>query len=80
VGIFFGFKKTPFSDCPTPNNSSPPGVEPGQDAAGVPGQHHGVAWSPAKWARASPRARVFAASLNPSLYKILYVHFSSGRR
>src|ERR1039458_1436147 len=57
-----------------------PGLEPGQDAAGVPGPASRCgAGHRRRWVRASPPpARVFTAAPNASLYKILYVHFSSG--
>jgi type II secretory pathway predicted ATPase ExeA len=42
-------------------------------------QHHGAGLLTGEvGAGKSTAARVFSAALNPSLYKILYVHFSSG--
>src|SRR5206468_11648869 len=77
---FFGFKKMPFSDSPDPKqlfasqtwNQVRTRLE-------FLAQHHGVGLVTGEvGAGKSTAARVFTAALNPSLYKILYVHFSSG--
>ncbi len=77
---FFGFKKTPFGD-------SPGGKQLFASAAGQQvttrleflAQHHGVGLLTGEvGAGKSTAARVFTAALNPNLYKVLYVHFSSG--
>ena len=77
---FFGFKKTPFSDSPDVKqlfasqtwNQVKTRLE-------FLAQHHGVGLITGEvGAGKSTAARVFTATLNASLYKILYVHFSSG--
>src|SRR6516225_3262528 len=77
---FFGFKKTPFSDSPDAKqlfasqawNQIKTRLE-------FLAQHHGVGLITGEvGAGKSTAARVFTATLNTSLYKILYVHFSSG--
>ncbi len=77
---FFGFKKTPFSDSPDAKqlfasqtwNQVKTRLE-------FLAQHHGVGLVTGEvGAGKSTAARVFTATLNSSLYKILYVHFSSG--
>jgi general secretion pathway protein A len=79
-GTFFGFKKTPFSDCPDPKQLFASQawdqvkarlqflVE--HRAAGLLTGEVGAGKSTA--------ARSFTATLNPSLYKILYLHWTSG--
>ena len=77
---FFGFQKTPFSDSPDAKqlfvsqawNQVRTRLE-------FLAQHHGVGLITGEvGAGKSTAARVFTAALNTSLYKILYVHFSSG--
>src|SRR5215813_3000733 len=77
---FFGFKKTPFSDSPDAKqlfasqawNQIKTRLE-------FLAQHHGVGLITGEvGAGKSTAARVFTATLNTSLYKVLYVHFSSG--
>lgn len=77
---FFGFKKTPFSDSPDAKqlfcsqawNEVHKRFELLQ-------QHSGVGLLTGEvGAGKSTAARLFTASLNANLYKILYVHFASG--
>src|ERR1700688_4009410 len=77
---FFGFKKTPFSDSPDAKqlfasqtwNQVKTRLE-------FLAQHHGVGLVTVEvGAGKSTAARVFTATLNSSLYKILYVHFTTG--
>ena len=77
---FFGFKKTPFSDSPDAKqlfasqtwNQVKTRLE-------FLAQHHGVGLITGEvGAGKSTAARVFTGALNNSLYKILYVHFSTG--
>ena len=77
---FFGFKKTPFSDCPDAKQLfASQAWNQVKTRLEFLAQHHGVGLVTGEvGAGKSTAARVFAASLNPSLYKILYVHFSSG--
>jgi general secretion pathway protein A len=74
---FFGFKKTPFSDSPDAKqlfaseawNQIKTRLE-------FLAQHHGVGLLTGEvGAGKSTAARAFTATLNPNLYKILYVHF-----
>ncbi|MDD1721855.1 MAG: AAA family ATPase [Euryarchaeota archaeon] len=77
---FFGFKKTPFSDRPDPKQlfSSAAWQQVHQRLEFLT-QHHGVGLLTGEvGAGKSTAARVFTAALNPNLYKILYIHFSSG--
>lgn len=77
---FFGFKKTPFSDCPDPKQlfTSAAWQQVTQRLEFLV-QHHGVGLLTGEvGAGKSTAARVFTAALNPGLFKILYVHFSSG--
>jgi hypothetical protein len=77
---FFSFKKTPFSDSPMPNNCLPP--RPGTKSKArleFLANHHGAGLLTGEVGDAkSTAARAFTATLNPSLYKILYVHFCAG--
>jgi general secretion pathway protein A len=77
---FFGFKKTPFSDCPDPKQ-----VFASQAWNQVKSRlqflvdHHAAGLLTGEvGAGKSTAARTFTATLNPSLYKILYLHWSSG--
>ena len=77
---FFGFKKTPFSDSPDPKQ-----LFSSQAWSQIKARlqflvdHHGTGLLTGEvGAGKSTAARVFTAALNPSLHKVLYVHFSSG--
>jgi general secretion pathway protein A len=77
---FFGFKKSPFSDCPDAKQlfafSAWSQVKSRLEFLA---QHHGVGLLTGEvGAGKSTAARAFTASLHSGLYKILYVHFSSG--
>ena len=77
---FFGFKKTPFSDSPDAKQLfASQAWNQVKTRLEFLAQHHGVGLITGEvGAGKSTAARVFTATLNPSLYKILYVHFSSG--
>ena len=77
---FFGFKKTPFSDSPDLKQLfASAGWKQVQARLEFLAQHHGVGLLTGEvGAGKSTVARVFTAALNPNLYKILYLHFSSG--
>ncbi len=77
---FFGFKKTPFSDSPDPKQLfASQSWNQVKTRLEFLAQHHGVGLITGEvGAGKSTAARVFTATLNTSLYKILYVHFSSG--
>src|SRR5271167_693773 len=77
---FFGFKKTPFSDSPDGKQVfASQAWNQVKTRLEFLAQHHGVGLLTGEvGAGKSTAARVFTATLNPSLYKILYVHFSSG--
>jgi len=77
---YFGFKKTPFSDNPdTKQLFASVAWQQAKARLEFLSQHHGVGLLTGEvGAGKSTAARLFTASLNPSLYKILYVHFSSG--
>ncbi|MEZ5357117.1 MAG: AAA family ATPase [Bryobacteraceae bacterium] len=77
---FFGFKKTPFSDSPDAKQLfSSTGWQQANSRLQFLAEHHGVGLLTGEvGAGKSTAARVFTASLNPNLYKILYVHFSAG--
>ena len=79
---FFGFKKTPFSDSPDAKQLfASQAWNQVKTRLEFLAQHHGVGLVTGEvGAGKSTAARVFTATLNTSLYKILYVHFSSGRR
>ena len=77
---FFGFKKTPFSDSPDAKQ-----LFASQAWTQVKArlqflvEHHGTGLLTGEVGSGkSTAARTFTASLNPSLYKILYLHWSSG--
>jgi general secretion pathway protein A len=77
---FFGFKKTPFSDNPDTKQlfASAAWLQVKARLEFL-SQHHGVGLLTGEvGAGKSTAARTFTATLNPNLYKILYVHFSSG--
>jgi general secretion pathway protein A len=77
---FFGFKKTPFSDSPdTKQLFSSAAWQQVNARLEFLTQHHGVGLLTGEvGAGKSTAARVFTAALNPNLYKVLYIHFSSG--
>jgi general secretion pathway protein A len=77
---FFGFKKTPFSDNPDAKQ-----LFASQAWTQVKArlqflvEHHGTGLLTGEVGSGkSTAARTFTAGLNPNLYKILYVHWSSG--
>ena len=80
VEAFFGFKKTPFSDNPDAKQ-----LFASQAWNQVKARlqflvdHHGAGLLTGEvGAGKSTAARTFSASLNPNLYKILYLHWTSG--
>ncbi|MEZ5353389.1 MAG: ATP-binding protein [Bryobacteraceae bacterium] len=77
---FFGFKMTPFSDSPDAKqlfNSA--GWQQVNTRLQFLTEHHGVGLLTGEvGAGKSTAARIFTASLNPNLHKILYVHFFAG--
>ena len=77
---FFGFKKTPFSDRPDPKQLFASGAwNQVKTRLEFLAQHHGVGLLTGEVGSGkSTAARAFTATLHPNLYKILYVHFSSG--
>ena len=77
---FFGFKKTPFPDCPDAKQ-----LFASQAWNQVKARlqflvdHHATGLLTGEvGAGKSTAARTFSRSLNPSLYKILYLHWTSG--
>ena len=77
---YFGFKKTPFSDCPDAKQ-----LFASQAWNHVKARlqflvdHHGAGLLTGEvGAGKSTAARTFSADLNPNLYKILYLHWTSG--
>jgi general secretion pathway protein A len=77
---FFGFKKTPFSDSPDAKQwFASAAWQQVKTRLEFLTQHPGAGLLTGEvGAGKSTAARVFTASLNPSLYKILYVHFATG--
>ncbi len=77
---FFGFKKTPFSDSPDAKQLfCSQAWNEARSRMEFLEQHQGVGlFTGEVGAGKSTAARLFTASLNASLYKILYVHFASG--
>ena len=80
VEAFFGFKKTPFSDSPDTKQ-----LFASQAWLQVKARlqflvdHHGTGLLTGEvGAGKSTAARTFTAGLNPNLYKILYLHWTSG--
>ena len=73
---FFGFKKTPFSDSPDAKQLfASQAWNQAKTRLEFLAQHHGVGLVTGEvGAGKSTAARVFTATLNSSLYKILYVH------
>ncbi len=77
---FFGFKKTPFGDSPDGKQ-----LFPSRACTEVKArlqflvEHHGAGLLTGEvGAGKSTSARTFTAALNPNLYKILYIHWTSG--
>jgi len=77
---YFGFKKTPFSDCPDAKQLFASSAwQQVKTRFEFLTQHPGVGLLTGEvGAGKSTAARVFTAALNPNLYKILYVHFTTG--
>ena len=77
---FFGFKKTPFSDNPDGKQLfSSEGWRQVKTRLDFLTQHPGAGLLTGEvGAGKSTAARVFTAALNPSLHKVLYVHFTNG--
>jgi general secretion pathway protein A len=80
VEAFFGFKKTPFSDSPDPKQ-----LFPSQAWNHVKTRlqflvdHHGTGLITGEVGSGkSTAARSFTASLNPNLYKVMYLHWTPG--
>src|SRR5437763_14195965 len=80
VEAFFGFKKTPFGDSPDAKQ-----LFASQSWTQVKARlqflvdHHGAGLLTGEvGAGKSTAARTFTASLNPNLYKVLYLHWTSG--
>jgi general secretion pathway protein A len=77
---FFGFKKTPFSDHPDEKQlfASQAGNQVKARLQFLV-EHHGTGLLTGEVGSGkSTAARTFTATLNPSLYKILYLHWTSG--
>jgi hypothetical protein len=77
---FFGFKKTPFGDRPDPKQLFPSQAW-NQAKARLQflAEHHGAGLLTGEvGAGKSTAARTFTASLNPNLYKVLYLHWTPG--
>jgi len=77
---FFGFKRTPFSDSPEAKQLfASEAWNQVKTRLEFLGNHHGVGLLTGEvGAGKSTAARAFTATLNPNLYKILYVHFCAG--
>ncbi len=77
---YFGFKKTPFSDSPDAKQLfSSEAWNQVRTRLEFLAHHHGAGLLTGEVGSGkSTAARAFTATLNPNLYKILYVHFSSG--
>lgn len=77
---FFGFKKTPFPDRPDGKQLfTSSGWRQVNACLEFLAEHHGVALLTGEvGAGKSTAARIFATGLNPNLYKVLYIHYSSG--
>jgi general secretion pathway protein A len=77
---YFGFKKTPFSDSPDAKQlfASQAGNQVKARLQFLV-EHHGAGLLTGEvGAGKSTAARTFSADLNPNLYKILYLHWTSG--
>ena len=80
VEAFFGFKKTPFGDSPDAKQLFPSQAW-NQAKARLQflADHHGAGLLTGEVGSGkSTAARTFTAALNPNLYKILYLHWTSG--
>jgi general secretion pathway protein A len=77
---FFGFKKTPFSDNPDEKQlfASPAWNQVKARLQFLVDHHAAGLLTGEVGSGKSTAARTFTAALNPSLYKILYLHWSSG--
>jgi general secretion pathway protein A len=77
---FFGFRKTPFCESPDSRQLFASSAwEQVRTRLDLLTQHPGVGLLTGEvGAGKSTAARVFTSALNPSLYKILYVHFNTG--
>ena len=77
---FFGFKKTPFSDNPDGKQLfASQGWNQVNARLQFLVEHHAIGLLTGEvGAGKSTAARSFIATLNPSLYKILYLHWTSG--
>ena len=77
---YFGFKKTPFGDCPDAKQLfASAGWLQVKTRLEFLTAHPGAGLLTGEvGAGKSTAARVFAASLHPNLYKILYIHFTNG--
>jgi general secretion pathway protein A len=77
---YFGFKKTPFSDSPDAKQLfSCEASNQVRTRLEFLANHHGAGLLTGEVGSGkSTAARAFTATLNPNLYKILYVHFSAG--
>src|SRR5499425_461818 len=80
VEAFFGFKKTPFSDSPDAKQLfASQAWNQVKSRLQFLVDHHGAGLLTGEvGAGKSTAARTFTATLNPSLYKILYLHWTSG--
>lgn len=77
---YFGFKKTPFPDCPdTKQLFASQAWNQVKARLQFLVEHHATGLLTGEvGAGKSTAARTFSRSLNPSLYKILYLHWTSG--
>src|SRR5947208_1797668 len=77
---FFGFKKTPFGDAPDSKQVFASAAwQQVKTRLDLLTRHPGACLLTGEvGAGKSTAARLFTASLNPSLFKVLYVHFSTG--
>jgi len=77
---FFGFKKTPFGDHPEGKQLFPSQAYTEVNARlQFLAEHHGAGLLTGEvGAGKSTSARAFTAALHPNLYKILYIHWTSG--
>ena len=77
---YFGFKKTPFSDSPDAKQLfTSQAWNQVKARLQVLVDHHGAGLLTSEvGAGKSTAARTFSADLNPNLYKILYLHWTSG--
>lgn len=80
VEAFFGFKKTPFSDSPDAKQLfASQAWDQVKARLQFLVEHHGAGLLTGEvGAGKSTAARTFVAALNPNLYKILYLHWTSG--